>query len=71
MMENAISRLEALRSITIWAAKADFLELSKGSLEVGKDADFVVFNENLMTIPDKNLPLIKVEQTYIMGECVK
>jgi hypothetical protein len=67
-MENALSREEALRSITIWAAKADFWEQSKGSLSVGKDADFVVLDQDIMQIPTRNVLTTKVLQTFIMGE---
>jgi predicted amidohydrolase YtcJ len=67
MMENALSREEALRSITIWAAKADFMELSKGSLEVGKDADFVVLDQDIMEVREGQIPGIKVLETYIGG----
>lgn len=68
MMENALSREEALRSITIWAAKAGFMEGNKGSLEVGKDADFVVLNQDIMQIPVSKVPEVKVVQTFIRGE---
>ena len=67
MVDNALSRIEALRSITIWAAKADFLEPSKGSLEVGKDADFVILDQDIMLIPVRNVPRIKVLETFIRG----
>jgi predicted amidohydrolase YtcJ len=67
MMENALSREEALRSITIWAAKADFWEHAKGSLEPGKDADFVVLDQDIMQIPVGKVPKVKVLETYIGG----
>ena len=41
-MENALTREEALRGMTIWAAKANFEEKEKGSLEKGKFADFII-----------------------------
>ena len=41
-MEDALTPEQALRSITIWVAKGCFLEDRKGSIEVGKDADFVI-----------------------------
>jgi len=49
-MENALSREETLKGMTIWAAYSNFEENEKGSLEVGKWADFVVFSEDIMTI---------------------
>ena len=70
MMEEALSREEALRSITIWAAKADFLEGSKGSLEVGKDADFVVLDQDIMQVPMTNIPKVRVVQTFLGGGIV-
>ena len=44
LMENALTPEQALRSITIWVAKGCFLEHRKGSIEVGKDADFVILD---------------------------
>ncbi|NOY36818.1 MAG: amidohydrolase [Chlorobi bacterium] len=68
--ENALTREEALRAMTIWAAKADFEEDLKGSLESGKQADFVILDENLMEIPKEIIPRIRVQATYIQGEKV-
>ena len=64
-MENALSREQALRSITIWVAKGCFLEAHKGSIEVGKDADFVILDRDLMTIPEEEIPAAKVKMCYI------
>ena len=69
-MENAISREEALMAMTIWAAKACFEEKQKGSLEAGKRADFVILNQDIMTLPLKNVPETKVTQTWINGKRV-
>ncbi len=68
--ENAISRKEALRSITIWPAKGSFDEKRKGSLETGKVADFVVLDTDIMTCPEQNIPKAKVLQTYLNGKLV-
>ena len=68
--ENALTREEALRSITIWAAKANFMESSKGSLEVGKDADFVILDKDIMTIPLSEVPNLKSQMTFICGKQV-
>jgi predicted amidohydrolase YtcJ len=66
--ENALSREDALRSISIWAARADFLENRKGSLEEGKDADFVILDQDIMRIPDRKLPDVRVLKTFVGGE---
>ncbi|MEX0987606.1 MAG: amidohydrolase [Bacteroidales bacterium] len=67
---EALSREEALKAMTIWAAKAAFEEDFKGSLEKGKLADFVVTNEDIMTVEEHKLHSIEVEQTYSGGELV-
>lgn len=59
-MENALTREQALRSITIWVAKGCFLEDCKGSIEVGKDADFVLLDRDIMTVPESEIPAAKV-----------
>jgi predicted amidohydrolase YtcJ len=69
-MEEALSREDALRSVTIWAAKAGFLEKTKGSLEAGKDADFVVLDQDIMEIIPKKIPDTKVLETFISGKSV-
>jgi len=69
-MENALTREQALRAMTIWAAKSAFEENVKGSLEVGKFADFVVLDFDLMNDSIKDVPHIKVQQTFVNGEKV-
>ena len=69
-MENALSREEALKSMTIWAAKGSFEENEKGSIEIGKLADFVVLTKDIMEIDEEKLPDVKVVRTYINGETV-
>ena len=64
-MENALTREQALRSITIWVAKGCFLENRKGSIEVGKDADFVILDRDLMTIAENGIPEAKVKLCHI------
>lgn len=68
--ENAITRTEALRGMTIWAAKAAFEENEKGSLEAGKSADFIILSEDLMTVPEDRILKIKVLETYTGGKKV-
>ncbi|MEP3211212.1 MAG: amidohydrolase [Maribacter sp.] len=67
-MQDALSREEALRGMTIWAAYSNFEEHEKGSIEVGKFADFTIYDKDLMTIPAKEIPTVMAEQTYIGGE---
>ncbi|MCO5949206.1 amidohydrolase [Mucilaginibacter flavidus] len=69
-MENAISRKEALQGMTIWAAKANFEEKEKGSIEPGKFADFVILDDDIMKANGSALPKIKVLKTFINGEQV-
>ena len=66
-MENALSREETLRGITIWAAKASFEENVKGSIEAGKVADFVFLTKDIMHVEEKDIPDIKVISTYLSG----
>lgn len=68
--ENAISRIEALRGMTIWAAKAQFEEKETGSIEPGKYADFVILDNDIMKINGATLPRVKVLKTYVNGEKV-
>lgn len=68
--ENAISRMEALKGMTIWAAKAQFEEKEKGSIEPGKYADFVILDKDIMKINGSELPGVKVLKTYVNGEKV-
>lgn len=68
--ENAISRIQALKGMTIWAAKANFEENEKGSLEPGKYADFVILDKDIMKIKGSELPGVAVLKTYVNGEKV-
>lgn len=66
-INNAISRKQALLAMTRWAAYSMFEEKEKGSLETGKDADFVILKSDLLTAPDSTLFSIPVEATFING----
>ena len=66
--ENALSRKEALRGMTIWAAYANFEEDEKGSIETGKFADFTVLDRDILQIPEKDILKAKVKATFINGE---
>lgn len=69
-MNNALTREEALKGMTIWAAFANFEEDEKGSIEVGKFADFTVLDRDIMKVDEKDLPNTKVIATFINGEMV-
>lgn len=69
-IENALSREEALRGMTIWAARSNFEEGEKGSLEKGKWADFVILNQDLMTAKPTEVLQSTVIATYIGGQKV-
>jgi predicted amidohydrolase YtcJ len=69
-IENALSREETLRGMTIWAAKSNFEEHEKGSLEKGKFADFIILDKDLMKADEKELLNIKVVKTFLGGEKV-
>ncbi len=69
-IENALSREEAIRGMTIWAAKAGFLENEVGSIEAGKQADFIILDKDLMKIAEDQILKTKVNATYSNGERV-
>ena len=69
-MENSLTREETLKGMTIWGAYFNFEEHEKGSLEVGKSADFIVLNQNIMEVEADLIPNTEVIQTYIDGELV-
>jgi predicted amidohydrolase YtcJ len=67
-MENALTRQEALKGMTIWAAMSNFEEKEKGSIEKGKFADLVILDQDIMTIPPEQILKIKVLATFVNGE---
>ncbi|MDD4058323.1 MAG: amidohydrolase [Bacteroidales bacterium] len=67
-MENSLTPEEALRSMTIWAAKASFEERSKGSIEKGKYADFTILDKDILTANREDIPSIKVLKTFVAGK---
>ncbi|RFM29727.1 amidohydrolase [Deminuibacter soli] len=69
-VENALSREQAIRGMTIWAAKADFLEKEVGSLEAGKKADFTILDQDLMEVTEASVLQTKVIATYSGGKKV-
>ncbi|KAL1735824.1 amidohydrolase family-domain-containing protein [Schizophyllum commune] len=68
--EQALTRREALRGLTIEPAHASFSEDKVGSLEVGKKADFVVLSRDIMTVPVEEIMGTRVLATAIDGRVV-
>ena len=68
--ENALTREETLKGMTIWAAYSNFEEHEKGSIEVGKSADFVILDQDIMTVNVDAIPNTQVLKTFSNGELV-
>ncbi len=66
--ENALTREQAIRGMTIWAAKSNFEEAEKGSLEAGKWADFILLNQDLLTTSEDSLLSTRVLGTWVAGQ---
>jgi predicted amidohydrolase YtcJ len=65
-----MSRQDAIRAFTLDAAYAGFMEQQVGSLEVGKRADFIVLDRDIMQIPVAEIPQVRVLETWVDGELV-
>ncbi len=69
-LKNALSRENTLRGMTIWGAYANFEEKEKGSIEIGKFADFVILENDIMKCKINKVPNTKVVYTFVNGERV-
>ena len=69
-VENLIGRADALYAMTIFGAYSNFEENEKGSIEVGKFADFVILDNDIIESPEARIPLTNVVATFINGELV-
>src|SRR5690606_36076533 len=69
-IDATLSREEALRGMTIWAALGSLQEKKRGSIEKGKDADFVMLEDDIMTAENNKLRNIKTLRSVIAGESV-
>lgn len=69
-MAQALTREEALKGMTIWAARAAFQEKERGSIEPGKRADFVVMDVDLMKDDLLKIRNAKATATFISGKQV-
>ena len=70
LSQNKLSREATLKGMTIWAAYSNFEEKNKGSIEIGKWADFIILNQDIMKTSLVNVPKTKVVATYLGGERV-
>ncbi|HEU4563733.1 MAG TPA: amidohydrolase family protein, partial [Gemmatimonadaceae bacterium] len=68
--EERMTRAEALKSMTLWPAYAAFQEREMGSLAPGKYADFVVLDQDIMTVPAERILATRVLATYLGGRAV-
>jgi predicted amidohydrolase YtcJ len=69
-MENALTRQQALKGMTIWAARSNFEEKEKGSLEKGKWADLIILDRDLMRVNAEDVLSTTVLATLVGGETV-
>ncbi|MDR1447801.1 MAG: amidohydrolase [Candidatus Ancillula sp.] len=69
-LNNKLTREEALKTVTIWGAKAQFSEDKKGSLVPDKYADFVILDRDIMNCPVEDIKSTQVLETVIGGETV-
>ncbi|KAH8824070.1 amidohydrolase family-domain-containing protein [Flagelloscypha sp. PMI_526] len=67
---EALTRAQALKGMTLDAAYAAFSETELGSLSVGKKADFVVLDRDIMTVPKEQILKTKVRATVVEGQVV-
>ena len=68
--ENKISRYNTLMGMTRWAAFANFEDDVKGTIEVGKFADFVILDRDILEIAERRIPKTRVIATLINGKIV-
>ena len=68
--DQKVTRQEALKMFTIWPAYAAFEEERLGTIEVGKAADFTVFDKDIMTVPAKDILDAKTVMTMVNGDIV-
>ena len=68
--EQAVTREQALKMFTIWPAYAAFEEKNRGSIEVGKLADFTILSHDIMKIPESEILTTRNLMTVVGGEIV-
>jgi predicted amidohydrolase YtcJ len=68
--QNKLTRMETLRGMTLWGAYANFEEDQKGSIEVGKVADFIILDRDIILISEKKIPKTRIVATFLNGNIV-
>lgn len=68
--ENKLSKIEALKGMTIWGAYANFEDKEKGSIEAGKVADFIILDRNIINVNEKRILKTRVVATLVDGQIV-
>ena len=69
-MENSLNRADALYAMTVFGAYANFEENEKGSIEIGKSADFIILDNDLIISEEDKIPSTNIVATFIDGELV-
>ena len=69
-LNNALTREQAIRGMTIWAAQSAFEEKEKGSIESGKAADFIILDKDLLHCKKEEVLSAKIIGAFINGEKV-
>ena len=70
LSENKLSRMEALKGMTIWGAYANFEEDEKGSIEVGKNADFIMLDRDIIKVSERRILKARIVATILNGNVV-
>jgi adenine deaminase len=68
--EERLTILEALKLYTVNGAYVGFEEKEKGSLEVGKLADFIVVDRDVLSVPSEQLKDVHVLETFVGGKMI-
>ncbi len=67
-LEQRVTREEALKMLTLWAAYATFEEDLRGSIAAGKWADLTVLSQDIMTVEESQIPQTRCEMTIVNGK---
>lgn len=69
-IDESISLTDAINAYTINGATQLMAENYTGSIAVGKNADFIILNQDIFACPKENIPQTKIEKTFLKGKCV-